>query len=55
MEAKHAADTEPTYPNPKMLTDRPKPALLAMPNAKRFPNYINLGVTKSKRFAIGAP
>jgi len=24
MEAKHAADTDPTYPNPKMLTDKPK-------------------------------
>jgi len=24
MEAKQAADTEPTYPNPKMLTDKPK-------------------------------
>jgi hypothetical protein len=24
MEAKHAADTDPTYPNPKILTDRPK-------------------------------
>ena len=24
MEAKHAAETEPTYPNPKMLTDKPK-------------------------------
>ena len=23
MDAKHAADTEPTYPNPKMLTDKP--------------------------------
>jgi hypothetical protein len=23
MEAKQAADTEPTYPNPKMLTDKP--------------------------------
>jgi hypothetical protein len=24
MEAKQAADTDPTYPNPKILTDRPK-------------------------------
>jgi hypothetical protein len=24
MEAKHAAETEPTYPNPKTLTDKPK-------------------------------
>jgi len=24
MDAKHAADTDPTYPNPKMLTDKPK-------------------------------
>jgi hypothetical protein len=24
MEAKQAADTDPTYPNPKMLTDKPK-------------------------------
>jgi hypothetical protein len=29
MEAKQAAETEPTYPNPKMLTDKPKRALLA--------------------------
>jgi hypothetical protein len=29
MEAKQAADTEPTYPNPKMLTDKPKRILLA--------------------------
>jgi len=30
MEAKQAADTEPTYPNPKMLTDKPKRILLAI-------------------------
>jgi hypothetical protein len=30
MEAKQAADTDPTYPNPKMLTDRPKQTLLAI-------------------------
>jgi hypothetical protein len=29
MEAKQAAETEPTYPNPKMLTDKPKRYLLA--------------------------
>jgi len=23
MEEKHAADTDPTYPSPKILTDRP--------------------------------
>ncbi len=28
MEAKQAAETEPTYPNPKMLTDKPKQVLL---------------------------
>jgi hypothetical protein len=28
MEAKHAAETDPTYPNPKMLTDKPKRILL---------------------------
>jgi len=27
MEAKQAADTDPTYPNRKMLTDRPKASL----------------------------
>jgi len=27
MEAKHAADTDPTYPKPKMLTDKLKPVL----------------------------
>jgi hypothetical protein len=30
MEAKQAADTDPTYPNPKMLTDKPKGILLAI-------------------------
>ena len=30
MEAKQAAETEPTYPNPKMLTDKPKRILLAI-------------------------
>jgi hypothetical protein len=29
MEAKQAAETEPTYPNPKMLTDKLKCILLA--------------------------
>jgi hypothetical protein len=24
MDAKHAAETEPTYPKPKTLTDKPK-------------------------------
>jgi hypothetical protein len=28
IEAKHAAETDPTYPNPKMLTDKLKPILL---------------------------
>jgi hypothetical protein len=28
MEAKQAAETEPTYPNPKMLIDKPKRILL---------------------------
>jgi hypothetical protein len=30
MEAKQAADTDPTYPNPKMLTDKTKRILLAI-------------------------
>jgi hypothetical protein len=30
MEAKQAAETEPTYPNPKMLTDKLKRILLAI-------------------------
>src|SRR5580658_976960 len=30
MEAKQAADTDPTYPNPKTLTDKPKRILLAI-------------------------
>jgi hypothetical protein len=30
MEAKQAAETEPTYPNPKMLTDKPKRILPAI-------------------------
>src|SRR5260370_12472010 len=30
MEAKQAAETEPTYPKPKMLTDKPKRILLAI-------------------------
>jgi hypothetical protein len=30
MEAKQAADTDPTYPNPKMLTGKPKRILLAI-------------------------
>jgi hypothetical protein len=30
MEAKQAAETDPTYPNPKMLTDKPKRVLLAI-------------------------
>src|SRR6266446_9071263 len=30
MEAKQAAETDPTYPNPKMLTDEPKRILLAI-------------------------
>jgi hypothetical protein len=30
MEAKQAAETDPTYPNPKMLTDKPKRILLAI-------------------------
>jgi hypothetical protein len=30
MEAKQAADTDPTYPKPKMLTDNPKRILLAI-------------------------
>src|ERR1700758_301471 len=29
MEAKQAAETEPTYPNPKMLTDEPNLILLS--------------------------
>jgi len=28
MEAKQAEETEPTYPKPKMLTDKPKLILL---------------------------
>jgi hypothetical protein len=34
MEAKQAAETEPTYPNPKMLTDKPKRVLLASESLK---------------------
>jgi hypothetical protein len=30
IEAKHAAETEPTYPNPKMLTGKLKRILLAI-------------------------
>ena len=30
MEAKQAAETDPTYPNPKMLTDKPKRILLVI-------------------------
>jgi hypothetical protein len=30
MEAKQAADTEPTYPNPKMLMEKLKRILLAI-------------------------
>jgi len=30
MEEKQAAETEPTYPKPKMLTDKPKGILLAI-------------------------
>ena len=30
MEAKQAADTEPTYPNPKTLTDKPNVILLVI-------------------------
>jgi len=29
-EAKQAADTDPTYPNPKTLTDKPKQILLTI-------------------------
>jgi hypothetical protein len=28
MDEKQAADTDPTYPNPKMLTDKPTQVLL---------------------------
>jgi hypothetical protein len=28
MDAKQAAETDPTYPIPKMLTDKPNPVLL---------------------------
>jgi hypothetical protein len=30
MEAKQAAETDPTYPKPKMLTDKPKRILPAI-------------------------
>jgi hypothetical protein len=30
MEARHAAETDPTYPKPKMLTERPTLTLLTV-------------------------
>jgi hypothetical protein len=60
MEAKQAADTEPTYPNPKMLTDKPKRILLAIeslgPTAWHFSpsNYTNPFVGNSKPLSIVA-
>jgi len=44
MEAKHAAETDPTYPNPKMLTDKPKRILLTidcLATIARPENYTN--------------
>ena len=58
MEAKQAAETEPTYPNPKMLTDRPKRILLAIEylGLQRGPmNYTNPLFSDSKPVSIGAP
>jgi hypothetical protein len=40
MEAKQAADTEPTYPNPKMLTDKPKRILLAIKYLGTLARYL---------------
>jgi hypothetical protein len=61
MEAKQAADTEPTYPNPKMLTDKPKRILLAIEylgaTAWHYiatSNYTNPLLNGSKQLSIGA-
>src|SRR5467141_288342 len=56
MEAKQAADTEPTYPNPKMLTDKPKRILLAivfLGPLRGTRNYINPLLSDSKSRSIG--
>jgi len=56
MEAKQAADTEPTYPNPKMLTDKPKRILLAivfLGLLRGTRNYINPLLSDSKSRSIG--
>jgi hypothetical protein len=57
MEAKQAADTEPTYPNPKMLTDKPKRILLAIEYLgllRGTMNYTNPQLSGSKLLSIGA-
>jgi hypothetical protein len=56
MEAKQAAETEPTYPNPKMLTDKPKQILLAIKYLGATAwhmNYTNPPLSGSKPFSIG--
>jgi hypothetical protein len=56
MEAKQAAETEPTYPNPKMLTDKPKRILLKIDYLGAITatqNYTNPGMRSSKPLSIG--
>jgi hypothetical protein len=51
MEAKQAADTEPTYPNPKMLTDKPK-RFSSQSNNWGLTHYTNPLRSGNKPFSI---
>jgi hypothetical protein len=58
MDAKHAAETEPTYPNPKMLTDKPKRILLRIEDLgaqQRLGMIPTPVLNSSKPVATGAP
>src|SRR5271156_4204860 len=49
IDAKQAAETEPTYPNPKMLTDKPKRILLAAEYLEA--TQTTRGTTSTHRYA----
>jgi hypothetical protein len=51
MEAKQAAETDPTYPNPKTLTDKPK---RISRQSSIWLNYTNATLSHSKSDSIEA-
>ena len=53
MDAKQAADTEPTYPNPKMLMDKSKRILLAI-EYLGLTHYTNPLRSASKPFPVNS-